>query len=621
MMRDAVHTAAAPRMPFIGRIASHQPGRHIVVERALTLARDLHLADHHFVPARPFKPLAACYPVLPLTFSLEAMAEVAACLAPGMGLTGFADVSAARWIALADAEGMDLHIEARLVRADEEKQSARLAATIRVAGDPRPAISATLLFGRHYVLGLHPAFASLAPAGEGPVTLDAADIYASRQLFHGATLRCLEGAVSVGGQGAAATLVVRAPERLFAGDAAPLLLTDPALMDGVGQLIGIWAMQSRQRVTFPIGVGRLEYYAATPPPGSRVPIRIQTTVQGKLLSTDVEIGDGAGGVWLRVRDWKSWQFQWDGRLLAFRRQPRRHLLSMPLAVPAALALTGMVPEGGAGRHTAAIMPATPVWQSMEASAVADFDRALLARHYLHMDEMAAFEAKAAQPARQLEWLLGRIAAKDAARRWAADAIAGTDTDADADADARVAADAELAHPASFSIENDASGRPRLRQWPLACVAPCISIAHSGGRALAAAHRGPIGVDIERVAPRGAPWADAFSGADERRWGPAAGTDASADEWLTRLWCAKEALGKLLGTAVRPSPHAFVAVGRDADGSLLMRQRDSGRMARVACWRDGEFICALGLESGAHAPSNLSRVEEPHHVATAATGAG
>lgn len=565
MMRDAAPMTS--RLPFVERVASHQPLRHIVVERTLSLARDLHLADHHFVPARPHKPLAECYPVLPLTFSLEAMAEVAACLAPGMGLTGFEQVGAARWIALADRAELPLRIEARLAQQDDAGAGKRLAVTIRAGDDARPAISATVLFGHRYRIGLRPGFAPLS----ADLGLDSADIYASRQMFHGPRLRCLDGEIALGARGAVGTLLARAPDGLFAAAPAPQLLTDPALLDGIGQLVGIWAMRRRQRVTFPIGLDRLEYYAATPPPGARLPLRIDTTVLGKLLSTEVEIGDGAGGVWLRIAGWKSWQFLWEPRLLAFRRRPGAHLLSVEQAWPAALAADA--DSGGK----------PPVWQLMDAAAVADFDRTLLARHYLRREEMAGFEAKAAQPPRQLEWLLGRIAAKDAARRWAA------------------GDGAELLHPVTFAIDNDAAGRPRVTHWPLASPPPQLSIAHSHGRALAAAHYDAIGVDVEAIAPRDAACVDAFSDRRERRWLPS-GDGVDADEWLTRLWCAKEVLGKLLGTAVRPSPLAFAAVGRDADDCLLMRRQPGGAGARVAAVRDGAFIYAVGLASSPPSPT-------------------
>lgn len=566
--RSAASEVAAPAMPFIGSIASYTPGQRICIERQLTLDEDLHLADHHFVPARPHKPLSACYPVLPMTFSLEIMAEAAACLAPGLGLTAIEQVNAVRWIALADSDSLALRIEARVEQVDALRHSCRIAVAIHPAGSAQPAISAALVFGRHYQLSLRPSFKPLA----GAATLNAADIYARRQLFHGPALRCLDGSVTVGAEGAGGTLLVRAPDRLFRSTRTPQLLTDPALMDGVGQLIGIWAMRQQQRITFPIGVGKLEYYGATPAPGSRVPIRIQTRISGKLLNTEVEIGDGAGHVWLRIHDWKSWQFRWDARLLEFRRRPARQLLSVAAPLPPALAGSALV------------------CRRMDGHSIADFDRALLARHYLHQDEMASFHGKESLPMRQLQWLLGRIAAKDAVRAWCAraggDAIQeGPDNSVD------------MLHPAAFALENDGNGQPYVSCWPLPCAPPQISIAHCEQRAVAVAHGSAVGIDIERIVPRDAAFQAGFSSAAERALLPGGPTDES----ITRLWCAKEVLGKLMGTGVAQSPLHYAAMRREAGsgdaGGLLMRHAGSGRVANVASLRDGDFIYALAADAG------------------------
>ena len=83
-------------LPFVGAVEAYQAGRSISVSHQLALAEDLYLADHHFVHASGIKPLSACFPVLPMTMSLEVMAETAACLAPGCGLLGLEQVSAAR---------------------------------------------------------------------------------------------------------------------------------------------------------------------------------------------------------------------------------------------------------------------------------------------------------------------------------------------------------------------------------------------------------------------------------------------------------------------------------------------------------------------------------------------
>jgi hypothetical protein len=108
-------------LPFLGPVLNYVPGVTITVERRLNLEEDLYLADHAFVFAPGVKPMSACLPVLPMTMSLEAMAEVAACLVPGYGLLGFEDVKAARWIELVDTNVLTLNITARVDRHDPER--------------------------------------------------------------------------------------------------------------------------------------------------------------------------------------------------------------------------------------------------------------------------------------------------------------------------------------------------------------------------------------------------------------------------------------------------------------------------------------------------------------------
>jgi phosphopantetheinyl transferase len=560
------HTRGAPQrdtdgmaeagnaLPFIGGIASYVPGRTISVERRLTLDEDLHLADHHFVHAPGVKPLAGCFPVVPMTVSLEIMAEAAACLVPGLGLTGFENVSAQRWIALEDTDALMLRIDARLEQAGPMRNSARAAVAVFVKGQAQPAISASVLLGKHYPLSLAFGFGELT--GPACRTLDAAQVYAQRHLFHGPRFQCLTGSIVVGAKGAAAELLVRAPDDLFRSTRRPQMLTDPALLDTVGQLIAVWAMQ-QGRAAFPIGLAKLELYQPAPAPGTRVPVRIEITGNSlMMLTANVEIQDGSGGVWLRIADWKSWQFQWDQRLVDFRREPTRHLLSDASTLP--------VPG--------------PVCQRLTKQRVAGFDLALLARHYLHMDEMASFFKKGSAPPRQMQWLLGRIAAKDAVRAW----------------HARRCNSEQRLHPAAFAIESDARGQPVVSRWPDQRQAPpLVSIAHCENHAIAVAHGEPVGVDIERIAERGDDFFKAVSSESERVLFAAFAGNAR-QEWVTRLWCAKEVLGKLMGTGVDEAPQRFEAQSTGADGSLLMCHGGSGRQARVVTVRDGDFMLALGL---------------------------
>lgn len=422
---------AGSALPFVGAVLACRSGASITVERRLTLDEDLFLADHNFVDAASVKPLADCFPVVPMTVSLEIMAETAACLAPGYGLTGFDDVVARRWIAVVDGGALALRVAGRVLEHDTARQTARVAVQV-YAGDVRaPAIEASLSFGAEYAAEPPPQTCAVYACEQ----LDAARLYAQRHLFHGGRFQRLHGTVRVGPEGACAELRVLPAQDWFASQPSPQMLLDPALLDTVGQLIAVWSMQQGS-AAFPIGLGRLDLFGPTPAPGTLVPASIHITGrQLKMLSADVEIGDGAGGVWLRISGWKSWQFNWARQLTAFQRQPSHFLLS--------------------DRHHLPAAPAGTVCQRLAAARVADFDLALLARHCLHPSEMAAFGAKAALPRRQQEWLLGRIVAKDAARAWSA------------------RGGAPFIHPASFAIENDGAGQPRVAAWPAALPRPCL----------------------------------------------------------------------------------------------------------------------------------------------------
>jgi phosphopantetheinyl transferase (holo-ACP synthase) len=545
-------------LPFVGEVVNHEPGVTVTIERRLSLNEDLHLADHHFVHALEVKPLSACFPVVPMTVSLEIMAETAACLAPGYGLIGFENVSASRWIALADTDSLTLSVTGRVRSVDAVREIHRIDVAETEQGEARPSISATVLFSSHYQLDLNLQFGALA--ADAGRSLRAASVYEERELFHGPRFQCLVGEMVVGEHGAQAELEVRAPADLFRSTRHPQLLSDPALLDTVGQTMAVWTLQ-QGGVVFPIGLGKLELYRATPEPGTRVPMRVEVTgASGKTLTANVEIEDGHGGVWLRVRDWRSWRFQWDRKLVAFRQWPTRHLLSDTLALPA----------GARGEHAPC--------QRMTRTRLAGFDLGLLARHYLHVDEMPVFRSLANAPGqRQLQWLLGRVAAKDAARAWAAQQD-GSD---------------EMLHPASFAVTNDARGKPEVRHWPRE-RAPALSLAHSGDDAVAIAQGAAVGIDFERIVPRDANFLKSMASEGERAL-LAKLPGGSGEEWVARIWCAKEAFGKLLGTGVDSTPHHFEAAAVEAGGQLHMRHRPSGREAHVMTLRDGGFIVAVARD--------------------------
>ncbi len=557
--RKNAESASERVMPFIGQILQHIPGETIVIERILNLAEDLYLADHAFVHAQGVKPLSACLPVLPMTFSLEVMAEVAACLVPGLGLIGLEDIKATRWIELADTDKLAVRITAGQTRLDPARQIYRIEAAIYTVGQTMPAISASLLFASHYRLDLTVGFTQFA----GVKQLTAEQVYQDRHMFHGPCLQCLVGEILLGDHGAAGEFITRSAGNLFRSVSKPQLLLDPALLDGVGQLLGIWAMERRQRSAFPIGFKKLELYQPTPPAGTCVPVRIEITRdEVKTFHADIEIQDGAGAVWMRIHDWGMFKFRWAQKLLDFRRLPTQYLVSDPVTLPS-------------------LAPAT-ICRILSSSKLTGFDAGLLARYFLHMDEFPTFTGKAGVPKRQHQWLLGRIAAKDAVRAWIA---ARKHTE-------------EMLHPASFAIENDERGQPVVKRLEaLGPILPKISIAHCEDRAIAIAQSGPVGVDIERISARNPGFLETITSEAERvLFSEQINMGDSADkmeEWITRLWCAKEVVGKLMGIGVDVPQH-FEATAIAIDGTIQIRPQGSDRPVFVNTSRDNDFIIAHAI---------------------------
>ena len=109
----------------------------------------------------------------------------------------------------------------------------------------------------------------------------------------------------------------------------------------------------------------------------------------------------------------------------------------------------------------------------------------------------------------------------------------------------------------------------------------VSIAHSGDFACALAAEGyDPGIDVETIAPRGDGFASLGFTDRELALVP---VDAR-DEWLTRLWAAKEAFGKARGTGLAGQPKAIRI--NNVEGELVLVED-----RRVATTKMGDLVIA------------------------------
>lgn len=531
-----IDPAVAARLPILGplgRVTRLVPEAELVVERRLDLAEDRYLADHLFVYAET-KPLEERLPVLPLTVSMEFVAEAASLLAPGLGLIGYEDIRGRRWIGLRDSATADIRIEARLKSIDPQSGVRRFECGIYF--EDKLSFTATVLCGSAYeteLLSLPMADSS----SDGPWPWTPAQVYEERLMFHGPAFHVVADLYTLGNPGSSIGLWVRPKHEMFASIPDPILMTDPLLMDGIGQAVGLWTWVFDQYI-LPTGTDKLEFYRPTPPVGTVVPIRtdvLEFNNETKQIRCNIEIGDGAGNVWVRVAGWSEWIMNWPKNYADCTRLPNRYLLTQPLALPG--------------------LPEDALCSLVTKQDFQGVDMDWAARIFLHSSETRAYFGLG-NTKRKREMVLSRAAAKDAARLWWARRHGGA-----------------LPHPADMIIGHSQTGAPYLEPegdpaWPR------VSVAHSDQAAIALVSDAAVGIDMEPAGGQTREILARFATASEIALVENLSLRFPGAEWETRLWCAKEALGKALGTGLEGRPKQFEALDGDGDGCFLMHRSDS-----------------------------------------------
>lgn len=568
--------AVAARLPVLGEIVHWLPNQELRIHRRLDLAEDLFLHDHLFVFND--KPVPERLPVLPLTVSMEFMSEAASILCPGLGLIGFENVRGQRWVGMRECLWIDIEIRARVVSVDPETGVTRIQCS--TIFEDKQSFSVTVLLATEYRQDVR---FDMSDSGGGawPYTVD--QVYSQRWMFHGPAFHVVAGLQEMGNPSASAALAVRPTDQLFSSKPDPLLLTDPCLMDGIGQIVGLWALAHGQYI-LPTGAEKVEFYRPTPPIGTVAPIRIEIielNPDTKLLRANIEIEDGQGGVWVRVTGWSEFVWKWTQKYFDSTRLPAHYLLSDVLDLPG--------------------LPAGSVCTLATKQDFKDVDPDWTARVFLSSQEMPAYWAlENTKLKRQL--VFSRVAVKDAVRQWWHQTH-GT----------------LYPLPASLTIGHDAAGRPVLEPaddpaWPF------ISLAHTDTACVALAAGVPVGIDFEPADDRASEILRHFATDAEIALLETLGVSQPNEFWPKRLWCAKEAVGKLLGTGLAGRPKDFVAVDANAEGCLLLQYVPTGDRYVVSTLRMGDNILALTAQPGAAlAPGGCGHKWSQYEVVSQAAG--
>ena len=570
--RESSMTPVAPHpLPLIQTIA-RRAGTPLVAKCTLDLDRHPFLRDHTLgrnVSGEDRR--LTGFPIVPFTVLMEIMAEAAAALAPEETITGMREVRVHRWLAV---DRGPLHLE---ITAD---WSGDAQVSVQVIDADLPEAGA-VADGVMLLGGVYPA-----PPLAGALDLEHERTYKlppdrlyEEAMFHGPLFRGVCSLDRVGDNGAEATLTVVSREKLFEPGSPNGSVTDFVLLDQPGQVVGFWTSQYLERgfVVLPFRMGALHLYGPPPPAGERLTCRAHIALVGdRQVRSDLDVIGADGRLWARFEDWEDRRFDLPDDAFQALMQPASARLSHPWPVA-----NSAVETHGVTAFRIGLDAFPPGWLHAHGGMWSRVLGALV----LGRRERAIWYGLKVPERRRLEWLLGRIAAKDAVRNYLQNRFHLN------------------LHPADVEILPDVTGRPLVSgSWTsqLSRV-PLVSISHVDGSAVAVVADGDgvsgVGVDLERSG-RMKPGMEsmAFSGRERELLDSLDGDERQA--WALRLWCAKEAAAKSLGGEVGPVSPALAIEHIDRErGTLVLRYvaPNAGAVTlSVSTAREDEWIVATCL---------------------------
>jgi len=469
-----------------------------------------YLMDHCFFPQRPNWPdVADRWPVVPATTIVQHIIEAAERTAPGMRAVAVHDARFDRWLTATPSVDVPVRVvtEAPGRLAVSFGPHARGVVELAPAHTPSP---------RPHP---HPD-----PTTERVPDHTASHLYDERWMFHGPAFQGVTELTAIGDRHVRGTIT-----------------TPPApgsLLDNVGQILGYWIMSTRteRTVVFPVGMREMRFYGPHPRPGTEVECLVRiTSLTDTALEADVQLTvDGV--VWADLTGWQDRRFDNDPQTRPVERFPERNTLS----------------EARPGGRTLL----NERWPDLAS-------RDLIMRNSLSGVERSQYAEHPPRGRRQ--WLLGRIALKDAVRQWLWGHGEGP------------------VFPAEIRVHNDEAGRPYVTGLHGRTLPPLdVSLAHAAEAAVAivrphSPEPGP-GIDIEEVVERDPSTLATALGEEELALLRAQLVASGESEalWFTRFWAAKEAVAKAEGTGFGGRPRDF-AVFQVVSGSRLLV---SGRLERA-----------------------------------------
>lgn len=291
-----------------------------------------------------------------------------------------------------------------------------------------------------------------------------------------------------------------------------------SLLDNAGQLFGLWLQLTltKDRIAFPVKIQEIAFYGDMEDQQGEFECTCVLTAMNDEFATANIIMKRESRTWAIITGWQNRRLEIDEALWKVSMSPLHNRMSEELA------------PGVFYFHNAYTRMVS--W---------DF----ILKRYFNQQEKQYHQAL--PPAKKKEWMISRVALKDAVR-----ALLQRER-------------AEACFPITFHTGKDEQQRPYVAGDQVKDIQ--VSLAHKGTDAVAVAASGrPVGIDIETIAER----TDGFmklSYTDAER---ALIENKDPAEWSTRLWVAKEAYGKMLGQGLKGNPKAYEVKQINGDELLI-----------------------------------------------------
>ncbi len=455
------------------------------------------VTDHELYPQREGWPVVADrHPVIPLTMEIMLLRETIEQNMPGFVVVRFEEVHAFNWLVVDKPTDINIHLNMLQFPEIEVGIEGYMKAKA-IIDDHYPSPATRFESQRSGVFERRTnLYRTTRFENQRNVAIDAKDLYEDHWMFHGPAYQGVIQLGPIADNGICGRLKVPSGKG--------------ALLDNMGQLAGYWVMeQDSDCLAMPISVDKILFYGPEPIVGDEFDCKIWVRhLDGTSCVTDQQLANDQGQVVITIVGWQTRRYQMDRDFFMQTKQVQKKLVCEALD------------DGVVLFH-----------DRFDTAIVRDY----IARRFISQPEMAEYETTS--PRRRRQWLNGRVAAKDAVRKYLWNKHGRSDL-----------------FPKELLISNTTEGQPRVSSHISSCFSEelHISIAHKDLLAVAIAAEKPVGIDIEKIEARTQEFADLSFTAKEQGLLP----QVDRDEWITRFWVAKEAFAKCKGTGLEGKPKKF-----------------------------------------------------------------